>query len=274
MTPTINVANTPVVANGPKQGPGDPQGIIAPGKTTGYQRSTDGLPGAKPGAKQGYATQYHFQNFHQQINTMAKSIRTDDSTLENIQSLLNKAERPLLNIAKTYPPFPFGSEERVEMLKSFNSYRKMINKLTIPPVEDDFLQNMSFQPKSSTEDLRLPGNDLNPKQIPAPGEMSIPGLSKNATDKEIDAVLGQIGDVKTTLLDKRERLFAKAARIKQMLHQDHPYKESILAKLGSGGLGDDSKPDVEGLSRNVKKGLLAESAGYMHANHSQMIGLL
>lgn len=151
----------------------------------------------------------------------------------------------------------------------------MIDRLTIPPVKNDYLPNISIQPKFSTEDLPLPENDIDPEQILAPKEdLTIQGLPNNATEEEIHAVLGQIRDAKTTIMEKREGVFAKAARIKQMLHKDHPYGESIMAKAGLNGFGDDSGSGAESFSRNLKEGLSLVATGSMDTKRSQVAGLL
>jgi len=271
MTPTIDVATISLLSKGPKKAPEGLQRSTEPAKTADLDRITPGLSGAK----QGYATQNNFRNFHQRTNTIAKSIHADDKALGDIQNLLDKAERKLQKIVKTYPPFPAGSEERVKLLRSFNSYRKMIDRLTIPPVKSDYLPNISFQPKFSTEDLPLPENDVDPEQILTPKEdLTIPGLPNNATDKEIHAVLGQIRDANMKIVDKREGVFAKAARIKQMLHKHHPYGENVMANAGLDGFGDDSGSGAESLSRNLKEGLSLVTTGPMYTNRSQVAGLL
>ena len=271
MTPTIDVATMPIVTSGPKHTPEGLQRSNEPSKTVDYNRKSSDLSQAK----QGYVTQSNFRHFHQRINTIAKSIHADDKALRDIQNLLDRAERKLQKIVKTYPPFPAGSEERVKLLRSFNSYRKMIDRLTIPPVKNDYLPNMPTQPKFFTEDLPSPENDIDPEQILAPKEdLSILGLPNNATDKEIHTVLGQIHDAKMTIVEKREGVFAKASRIKQMLHKDHPYGESIMVKAGLNGFGDDSGSGAESLSRNLKEGLSLVATGPMYTNRSQVAGLL
>jgi hypothetical protein len=271
MTPTIDFVTMPIVANGPNQAPEGRQRSNQPSKTADYNRKSSDLSQAK----QGYATQNNFRYFHQRINTVAKSIHADDKGLRDIRNLLNKAERKLQKIVKTYPPFPAGSEERVKLLRSFNSYRIMIDRLTIPPVKNDYLPNIAIQPKIFTEASPSPENDIDPEQILAPKEdLSILGLPNNATDKEIHAVLDQIRDAKMAIVEKREGVFAKAARIKQMMHKNHPYGESVMVKAGLNGFGDDSGSGAESLSRNLKERLSLVAAGPMYTNRSQVAGLL
>lgn len=271
MIPTIDMTATPIVASGLKHGPGDSQGIIASVKAPDYHHGIT----ESPGVKKGYTSQDSLRSFHLQANAIAKSLRTDDKTLGKAERLLDKIEGPLQAIVKAYPPFPSGSEERVKMLKSFNSFRKMIDKLTIPAVKDSSSPDRTIGMESSSEGLPLLGSDFDAEQPSMPEEyLSIPILPEKADDEEIYNALEKINDAKATIFEIRERLFDKAARVKEMFHQEHPYMENITGKFRLEEADAQLKTSAEGLSRNIKKGLLANPAGYMHVNRSQMIGML
>lgn len=67
-----------------------------------------------------------------EINAYAKIVRHTDAVLEKASNQVDLMKRPLEAIIKNFPPFPPGSEQRADLLKSYISLRKEIDKLTIP----------------------------------------------------------------------------------------------------------------------------------------------
>ncbi len=277
ITPKIDNDIATMVAKVPSNTPGHFQGKIQATKTADNFPKTEELPKAK----KDYTAQSNFQRFHQNSNVSAKSIRAKDNALTRIEESLKKAEQPLTEIVKLFPPFPPGSEERVKMLKSFNSYRKLINKLTFPPIEDnlngDIVAQSRFSEEAGASGLFGQGGDR-PALQPLPGDtkeqLNIQGLSETASDNEIRNVLEQLTDGKKSVLDRKIRLFEKAAEIEQVLHRNHPSQKSISQMEGQAELIGDSTEGAEGLSLSVKEALLMEPNRNINENHSQLIGLL
>ena len=271
ITPKIDNDIATMVATVPGSTPGHFQGRIQAVKTADNFPKTEELPKTK----KDYTAQSNFQKFHENSNVSAKSIRAKDNALTQIEESLKKAEKPLTEIVKLFPPFPPGSEERVKMLKSFNSYRKLINKLTFPPIEDNLSGDIVAQPHFSEE---IGHGEDRPALQPLPGDtkehLNIQGLSETADDKEIRNVLEQITDGKKSVLDRKIRLFEKATEIEQALHKNHPSRKSISQLDGRTELKGDPKNGAEGLSLSVKEALLMEPNRNINENHSQLIGLL
>lgn len=71
-----------------------------------------------------------------EINSYAKFVRHTDAVLEKASSQLELMKKPLERIIKNYPPFPAGSEERADLLRSYISLRKEIDRLMVPPPQD------------------------------------------------------------------------------------------------------------------------------------------
>jgi hypothetical protein len=72
----------------------------------------------------------------EEINAYAKIVRHTDAVLEKASNQVDLMKRPLEAIIKNFPPFPPGSEQRADLLKSFISLRKEIDKLTVPAPVD------------------------------------------------------------------------------------------------------------------------------------------
>ncbi len=64
---------------------------------------------------------------------LAQGVQVADRAMAAIDERLQEAKRDLTKIHKMFPPYPHGSEERAEFLKSYKSLRMQIDKLTIPP---------------------------------------------------------------------------------------------------------------------------------------------
>jgi hypothetical protein len=71
-----------------------------------------------------------------EINSYAKFVRHTDAVLEKASNQLELMKKPLELIIKNYPPFPPGSEQRADLLRSYISLRKEIDRLTVPPPQD------------------------------------------------------------------------------------------------------------------------------------------
>src|SRR6185369_15549311 len=72
----------------------------------------------------------------EEINAYAKIVRHTDAVLEKASNQVDLMKRPLEANIKNFPPFPPGSEQRADLLKSYISLRKEIDKLTVPAPVD------------------------------------------------------------------------------------------------------------------------------------------
>ena len=80
------------------------------------------------------------QQFNTEFNSVVKSIRIADQAMAEIGANIEQMESTVQMFVKQYPPYPQGSEERMQLLNRFAALRNQINRLTFPP--DPFAQKI------------------------------------------------------------------------------------------------------------------------------------
>ena len=63
---------------------------------------------------------------------IAQDIRSVNQTFEQIDSHLGEMRAALERIVKVFPPYPPGSTERVDALRQFSAFRKLIDQIAQP----------------------------------------------------------------------------------------------------------------------------------------------
>jgi hypothetical protein len=53
-----------------------------------------------------------------------------------MEDYIDRLKAQLERIIKNFPPFPPGSEDRIQLLRNYASFRRLIDQLTIPPSEE------------------------------------------------------------------------------------------------------------------------------------------
>ena len=76
------------------------------------------------------------QKINDSWNEIAQKKRTHDNILNTMEDYIDRLKAQLERIIKNFPPFPPGSEDRIQLLRNYVSFRKLIDQLTIPPVEE------------------------------------------------------------------------------------------------------------------------------------------
>jgi hypothetical protein len=76
------------------------------------------------------------QNNKEVVNALAKSVRDVAKFIDKVADRLDKMADSLKEIVKNFPPFPPGNEDRLRLLKSYNSLRQQIDSMTFPPPPD------------------------------------------------------------------------------------------------------------------------------------------
>ena len=76
------------------------------------------------------------QKINDSWNTIAQKKRTHDNILNEVEDYIDRMKAQLERILKNFPPFPPGSEGRIQLLRNFAAFRKLIDQLTIPPGEE------------------------------------------------------------------------------------------------------------------------------------------
>ena len=88
------------------------------------------------------------ENVNDKMRMLVREIREVDQTMNQVEKNLQEMKASLEQINKSYPPYPPGSDERVQALRRFGSLRHLIDQLTVPPPDDgpDILGNPKSHP--------------------------------------------------------------------------------------------------------------------------------
>jgi hypothetical protein len=76
------------------------------------------------------------QKVNDNINELAKVQKAFRIRFEKVDGYLEEMKEQLERVIKQFPPFPPGSEDRVQALRAFSFFRKMMDQLTLPPREE------------------------------------------------------------------------------------------------------------------------------------------
>ncbi len=206
------------------------------------------------------------------LNSLAFSIRLADSRMSEIETYLDRMREQLGKIVKNYPPFPPGSEERAELLRSFTSLRRQIEQLTIPPNDPIFspipaeAQNRPTELGENGMVIPIPGQQLQS----APTGFNLPDLPEMATDEQIGEAIIGIDKAKATLEQERNRLAAESMRFLQ--------RQPLIAGYGADleELDADAAPEaaIETKNAEVKEALADVTIEGLTQAHSQLLLLL
>ena len=90
----------------------------------------------------------------QQKITLSHGVGVADRAMGEIDEKVNEAKSDLIEMTKMFPPYPHGSEERMELLNSYRSLRLQIDQLTFPPESE--LASQIMRGSGSADDAGLP----------------------------------------------------------------------------------------------------------------------
>lgn len=134
----------------------------------------------------------------------ARMVRKMDHQMEKLGHHLEKMKARISDIIKQYPPFPPGSEERIQRLKSINSIRKQIDELS-------FTVNLElkvlFQADNEKSEARVA--EIDPPQSPSGSQylqVRLMDIDDNATDTDLDTAFEQLAQKQQAIIQKREEL--------------------------------------------------------------------
>jgi len=151
-------------------------------------------------------------------NRYARQIRDFDQTMEKVSTQIKNMKKELSVIVKNYPPFPPGSEERIARLSRFNSFRKQIEQLTIPPQRE--ANNTRANSPASThvgieqgslviEAVENHGYILSVRSTNAKAirvEVKLPALSENASDAQVQTSFKELEKAGATIEEQRQTM--------------------------------------------------------------------
>ncbi len=142
---------------------------------------------------------------------LSQGIQIADRAMEAIEERLKQAKSDLTKIHKMFPPYPHGSEERADFLKSYKSLRMQIDKLTIPPESDVAAQILGGKPADGTQSEFV--------QFPVHsgfGGLELINLDKpieDLSDDELPALIEDLGRASGVLKERRISLEASVGGI-------------------------------------------------------------
>jgi chaperonin cofactor prefoldin len=141
------------------------------------------------------STMQKLGNVNEEKNLLAKNIREADQALSEASSVAGKMKEHLRTIVKNWPPFPQDSVERKEILMSYVSLRKEIEKLTFPPPPTPVYEsNQKLWDKLDLSDSEKLAN-------------AVPELSTSATDSQVQRAVGSLDEFQTHLGEARKELY-------------------------------------------------------------------
>lgn len=73
------------------------------------------------------------EEMHSRLNERARGVRETNEALNQVTEAGFRMEQRLQGIIKNFPPFPMESSQRQEILMSYVSLRKELEKLMVPP---------------------------------------------------------------------------------------------------------------------------------------------
>ena len=113
--------------------------IISTGRQEGNGGKTVQEIGDLPGKDslfQNHSTLSALQKINDSLNEVAQKKRTSDKILNGVEGYVDRMKAQLEKVIKNFPPYPPESEERINLLRSYAGFRKLIDQLTIPPPEE------------------------------------------------------------------------------------------------------------------------------------------
>jgi hypothetical protein len=179
------------------------------------------------------------QTLNATFNSVAENLQTADKAMEAIGKEIDKMSGKLETHIKNYPPFLPGSEERMQLLKSFQAFRKQIDEMTIPPDNTDvskIIADPSVNPEAGGWEISFgengPHRTITPKEVhTGPTGLNIPELPEGATDDMINDAISKIGNAKEILEKAKADLYkdiSDIAQLKIQTNQQDDIKESAV----------------------------------------------
>lgn len=196
---------------------------------------------AAPSVNGAYAD---MQAVNDRLSQIANTVNTVDTSMQRVNEVIEKMQAEMLAIKKQYPPFPPGSQERVEYLKSFQGLRDQINQMTFPPDNVQARQLMAdpqMYPEAGDVTVQLgqgaPDVTIHAQQLhTGPTGLHIPPLDPtNTSDAEVSSALDNLGRAQRDLTVKRHALAQDAAQIGPTIGQGKYFDEADLPVSGSSG---------------------------------------
>ncbi len=273
-----------ITSNIPVSGPAFRFGQSRPAKTfdlLSHRLSTnkitmspkDGSRGSTEALK-GYFGVDKLETIHSRFNSVARTIRIADENMGKIENFIDRMKTELQRIIKNYPPFPPGSEERVQRLKSVNAFRRLIDQLTIPPPKEELAAKTMPDHDvvhKTNDSQKMP--DENKLHQTGPQGLGIPQLPESADDKEVHAFIEKLDAAREMLRQMRSELTTDAVEVRESYEQEIK-ASGIFRSYGEEVKSADMEAEAEFKSSELGYELAIEPGMTLTEAQTQLLSLL
>jgi len=157
--------------------------------------------------------------FNAEFNAVVKSIRIADKAMGEIETNIEQMESEVEMFLKQYPPYPPGSEDRVNYLSRFAMLRKQIDQLTFPP-DSGAQQIIGPSPKGNSGDWEIEiggkkiGSTIRRQPVHSGQEgLALPEITVQSTDAQIADMQKALGSARQQVQQRRNALAEDAIRV-------------------------------------------------------------
>jgi len=157
--------------------------------------------------------------FTAEFNAVVKSVRIADKAMGEIETNIEQMESEVEMFLKQYPPYPPGSEDRVNYLNRFAMLRKQIDQLTFPP--DSGAQNIigrSQNGHTGDWEIEIGGKQIGktirrqPMHVGKSG-LALPEISVQSTDEQVLDMQKALGSARQQVNIRRNQLAEDAIKV-------------------------------------------------------------
>lgn len=157
--------------------------------------------------------------FTAEFNAVVKSVRIADKAMGQIETNIEQMESEVEMFLKQYPPYPPGSEDRVNYLSRFAMLRKQIDQLTFPP--DAGAQIIIGRPQNGQMgdwEIEIGGKQTGktirrqPVHVGKEG-LAVPEITNRSTDEQIRDVHKALGSARHQVKIRRNELAEDAISV-------------------------------------------------------------
>jgi len=159
------------------------------------------------------------QQFNAEFNAVVKSIRIADKAMGEIDANVEQMESEVEMFLKQYPPYPPGSEDRVNYLSRFALLRKQIDQLTVPPdAGARYIVGSAPSSPPNEWEVEISGQKIGavirhqPVHAGAEG-LDLPEISVESTDEQIKDLHQALGNARSLIKERRSRLSQDTAQV-------------------------------------------------------------
>jgi hypothetical protein len=159
------------------------------------------------------------QQFNTEFNAVVKSIRIADKAMAEIAANVEQMESEVEMFLKQYPPYPPGSEDRVQYLSRFAMLRRQIDKLTIPP-DAGARKIIGRSETGDSNDWEIEirhqkiGRSIKSQPVHTGKEgLNLPKITTDATDEQIAGLQKALSQARRVIKQRREGLAQDATQV-------------------------------------------------------------